>query len=116
MDGGDAEEPDSAASDIIHRAQEYMLEHCGETIDFEALAASLGMTYRSFRYMFAKETGTSPLQYQLNVKLVRAKNLLKSSDMPIAEIAETLGFNSTWYFSHFFTKVTGSSPRAYRSK
>ena len=116
MDGGDAEEPDSAASDAIHRAQEFMLEHCGETIDFEALAASLGMTYRSFRYMFAKETGTSPLQYQLNVKLVRAKNLLKSSDMPIAEIAETLGFNSTWYFSHFFTKVTGSSPRAYRSK
>ena len=114
MDGGDAEEPGSAASDMIHRAQEYMLGHCGETIDFEVLAVSLGMTYRSFRYMFAKETGTSPLQYQLNVKLVRTKNLLKSSDMPIAEIAETLGFNSTWYFSHFFQHRTRMSPAAFR--
>ena len=93
-----------------------MLELGGDTIDVEVLAVSLGMTYRSFRYMFAKETGTSPLQYQLNVKLVRAKNLLKSSDMPIAEIAETLGFNSTWYFSHFFTRATGRSPRTYRGK
>jgi len=116
MDGGNADESSPAASDIIHRAQEYMLEHCSETIDFEALASSLDMTYRSFRYLFTKETGTSPLQYQLNVKLVRAKNLLKSSDMPIAEIAETLGFNSTWYFSHFFAKATGKSPRVYRGK
>ena len=116
MEGLDAVVTSPAASDMIHRAQGYMLEHCGETIDFEALAASLGMTYRSFRYMFAKETGTSPLQYQLNVKLARAKALLKSSDMPIAEIAETLGFNSTWYFSHFFTRATGRSPRTYRGK
>ena len=114
MYSGDDEEPDSAASDTIHRAQEYMLEHCGETIDFEALATSLGMTYRSFRYMFAKETGTSPLQYQLNVKLVRAKNLLKSSDIPIEEIAHTLGFKTNWYFAHFFAKSTGVSPRDYR--
>ena len=115
LDGGDDEEPDSAASDTIHRAQEYMLEHCGETIDFEALSASLGMTYRSFRYMFAKETGTSPLQYQLNVKLARANALLKASDIPVAEIAETLGFNSTWYFSHFFKRHADVSAAEYRA-
>ena len=49
-------------------------------------------------------------------RLGSLRSLLKSSDMPIAEIAETLGFNSSWYFSHFFTKATGRSPRAYRSK
>ena len=57
-----------------------MLERCGEEIDFESLASSLGITYRSFRYLFAKETGTSPLQYHLSVKLSRAKNLLKYQD------------------------------------
>ena len=116
MDGGDADASSPAASDAIHRAQGYMLEHCGETIDFDALAASLGMTYRSFRYLFTKETGTSPLQYQLNVKFARAKALLKASDMPVADIAETLGFNSTWYFSHFFRKHAKTSAAAYRSK
>ena len=72
------------------------------------------MTYRSFRYLFAKETGTSPLQYYLSVKLSRAKNLLKSSDIPIEEIAHTLGFKTNWYFAHFFAKSTGVSPRDYR--
>ena len=99
---------------LIHRAQQYMLEHCGEEIDFKTLAASLGITYRSFRYLFTKATGTSPLQYQLKVKLSRAKSLLKSSDIPITEIAQTLGFATSWYFAHFFTKATGTSPRDYR--
>ena len=101
-------------SELIHRAQQHMLERCGEEIDFESLASSLGITYRSFRYLFAKETGTSPLQYYLSVKLSRAKNLLKSSDIPIEEIAHTLGFKTNWYFAHFFTKATGISPRDYR--
>lgn len=101
-------------SELIHRAQQHMLEHCGEEIDFESLASSLGMTYRSFRYLFTRKTGTSPLQYYLSVKLSRAKNLLKSSDIPIEEIAHTLGFKTNWYFAHFFTKATGISPRDYR--
>ena len=116
MDGGpDANDSgDFDASEQIHLAQRHMLEHCGEEIDFESLASSLGMTYRSFRYLFTRETGTSPLQYQLGVKLSRAKNLLKSSDIPIEEIAHTLGFKTNWYFAHFFTKATGISPRDYR--
>ena len=89
-------------------------EHAAETIDFESLAQSLGLTYRSFRYLISKETSSSPLQYQLGVRLARAKNLLKSSDMPISEIAETLGFNSTWYFSHFFKKHATTSAAEYR--
>jgi len=102
------------SSELIHRAQQHMLERCGEEIDFESLASSFGITYRSFRYLFAKETGTSPLQYYLSVKLSRARNLLKSSDIPIEEIAHTLGFKTNWYFAHFFTKATGISPRDYR--
>jgi AraC-like DNA-binding protein len=114
-DGSDANDSsDFGASEQIHLAQRHMLEHCGEEIDFESLASSLGMTYRSFRYLFTRKTGTSPLQYLLGVKLARAKNLLKSSDIPIEEIAHTLGFKTNWYFAHFFTKATGISPRDYR--
>ena len=62
----------------------------------------------------AKESGLSPLQYQLERRLARAKNLLASSDMPVKDIAAALGFNSTWYFAHFFQKHMRSSPAAYR--
>ena len=64
--------------------------------------------------MFAKETGTSPLQYQLDIRLARAKNLLRSTAMPISEIASTLGFKTKWYFAHFFQRRAKSSPAAYR--
>ena len=106
--------PRASASDLILRAQMHINEHVAEVIDFEALAKSLGLTYRAFRHLFTKETTQPPLQYQLGVRLVRAKNLLRSSNMPIAEIAETLGFNSTWYFSHFFRKHAKTSAADYR--
>ena len=108
------DESRTSSAELVHRAQMYITEHANEIIDFEKLAESLGLTYRSFRYLISKETSSSPLQYQLGVRLARAKNLLKSSDMPISEIAETLGFNSTWYFSHFFKKHAKTSAAAYR--
>lgn len=105
----------AADADIVHRAQTFIGEHASETVDFAALAESLGVTYRSLRYLFAKETDTAPLRYQLEVRLARAKNLLRSSDMPIAEIARTLGFRSLWHFSHFFKKHTSTSAAEYRA-
>lgn len=108
------DESRASSAELVHRAQMYIKEHATETIDFEKLAESLGLTYRTFRYLISKETSSSPLQYQLGVRLARAKNLLKSSDMPISEIAETLGFNSTWYFSHFFRKHARTSAADYR--
>jgi len=102
--------------ELVHKAQMHINEHAAETVDFEALANSLCVTYRSFRYLFTKATGMSPLQYQLNIRLARAMNLLKSSDMTIMEITKTLGFNSTWYFSHFFRRQTGLSAAAYRRR
>lgn len=99
---------------LVHRAQTHITDHLRETVDFEALAQSLGLTYRAFRYIFRKEVGQSPLQYQLERRLIRAKNLLASSDLPVQEIADALGFNSTWYFSHFFRRHARQSPAAYR--
>lgn len=106
----------AAHADAVRSAQAHIIEHACEVVDFASLAESIGMPYRTLRHVFAKETGRSLLQYQLGIRLARAKNLLRSSDIPIAQIAKSLGFNSTWYFSHFFQKETGTSPRAYRGK
>lgn len=112
---GDQRADDSSTSAIL-MAQMHITEHLSEMIDFEALAQKVGLTYRSFRYLFVKESGLSPLQYQLERRLARAKNLLASSDMPVKDIAKTLGFNSSWYFAHFFQKYMHSSPAAYRKR
>ena len=106
----------SANADLVRRAQTFISENSAGIVDFASLAESLGIDYRSFRYLFKKETGFSPLQYQLAVRLTRAKNLLRSSDIPVAEIGSMLGFNSTWYFSRFFRQQTGMPPITYRKK
>ena len=110
------ESDDTSHQELVHRAQSHIAEHAAETVDFASLAELMGVPYRTFRYLFAKETGTSPLQYQLDIRLARAKNLLRSTDMQIAEIARTLGFNSTWYFAHFFQQRIHMSAAAYRKK
>ena len=103
-------------SKCIHRAQTYIAEHATEIVDYEQLAEKMDIPYRTFRHLFTKETGSSPHQYQLSIRLARAQNLLRSTDMPIAQIAKTLGFNSTWYFAHFFHKRCYESPASYRKR
>ena len=103
----------------VHPDEYFFSWNQGRTLrewQFASLAESLGVPYRTFRNLFAKETASSPPQYQLDIRLARAKNLLKSSDLPVAEIAKSLGFNSTWYFAHFFRQRMHTPPVIYRKK
>lgn len=104
----------SARADMVLRAQTYIAEHATEIVDFEHLSNMLGVPYRTLRYAFSKEAHVSPLQYQLSIRLDRAMNMLRSSDMPISEMSRKLGFNSVWHFSHFFSDRVGQSPAVYR--
>lgn len=104
------------AEETVRLAQAAIAEKLGETLDLEALARSLGVPYRTFRHVFAKECGMPPHRWQLRLRLERAKRLLESSDMPVSEIAENLGFRSTWYFAHFFQRETGRSATRYRAE
>lgn len=114
VEAHNAQSEDSGYADAIFKAQTHIADHLNESIDLTALAKSLGLSYRTFRYLFRKETGVSPLQFQLDRRLARARNLLASTDIPVGEIATSLGFNSPWYFSRFFGKHERQSPAAYR--
>lgn len=98
----------------IRKATLHIGHHLGEFIDFEDLAKSLGMGYSLFRQRFCEYTGLAPLKYQNALRIRRAVHLLASTDAPIAQIAEELGFNSPAYFARFFRKATGRSPSAAR--
>ena len=55
-----------------------------------------------------------PGQYQIQIRLNKARRLLRNGTLSIAAIAEQLGFESIYYFSRLFKKKTGCSPLAYR--
>ncbi|HKO82114.1 MAG TPA: AraC family transcriptional regulator, partial [Chitinophagaceae bacterium] len=107
---------DKAIISQINKARMIMMEHTDSDIDLTSIAASLNLSYSWFRRVFKQYTGFSPAQYQMEIKMQKAKELLASTTMPIKEIAFTLNFDTVSYFVTFFKSKTGMSPVEYRNK
>ncbi len=67
---------------------------------------------RAFREVY-KQT---PHQYLVGLRIARAKELLRNSDLSITEICAAVGYESLGSFSTLFSKVAGISPSAYRTR
>lgn len=94
----------------------HILEHAGESIDFELLARDLGTSYSSLRRIFKQHTGLAPNQYLLQLRIRNAETLLGTTNMPVQDIAEKTGFSSNYYFSRLFKEKTGRSPSDCRNQ
>jgi AraC-like DNA-binding protein len=100
---------------IIEEVRFLMRQNSENQINFENIAKQYNISYSCFRKMFKKYTGVSPGQYHLQLKLIRAKELLVSTNKNIKEISIELGFQTIHYFSLFFKKKTGLTPTEFRS-
>lgn len=100
----------------INEARILMKETVENPLKPEEIATHLGLGYSWFRRMFKEYTGVSPTQYQLQQKLLKAKELLTGSNLNISEIAYTLKFENTGQFSTFFRKKEGITPLAFRKR
>jgi AraC-like DNA-binding protein len=69
-----------------------------------------------FRKLFKEEYGISPKQYIQNMRINKAKELLKSEYLTITTIAEMVGYSSIYHFSGAFKIQTDFTPSEYRSK
>jgi AraC-like DNA-binding protein len=98
----------------IEKARMIMQEHSGGEACLKDIAGELNMSYSWFRKMFKQYTGLSPAQYNLQIKLQKAKALLISSSTSVKEIAYLLDFESPNYFISFFKEKTGYTPLAFR--
>jgi AraC-like DNA-binding protein len=80
---------------------------------FADLAASLDMSYESFRKRFTKEAGMSPGQYFIQQRMKRACELLVAQKVTIKEVSLELGFFDEFHFSKQFKKVMGMTPKEF---
>jgi AraC-like DNA-binding protein len=101
---------------LIRRARLHILKNVEQTLDFQALAVELGISYSAFRHRFKQATGLPPGQYQIQIRLNQARRLLRNSRLSVDAIAKQLGFDSIYYFSRLFKKKTGQSPLAFRKE
>ena len=105
-----------AIENQIRQAKLMILENLYLTITQEKIAGSVGMGYSLFRKKFKEYTGVSPAQYQIQLRINKAKDLLIASSLPIKEIAHNLGFETTDYFLRLFKQKTGFTTSEFREK
>ncbi len=80
------------------------------------LAAAAGLSVTHFTALFRAQTGFSPLDYLLRVRIQRGAVLLLTSQLPVNQITTLCGFVDPYYFARCFKRIMGCSPRAYRAQ
>lgn len=76
-------------------------------------------TYLSTTYVtkiFKEETGSTPINYLIGVRMNKAKDLLQDGTLSVKEVAKSVGYDDPYYFSKLFKKHCGLSPTLYRRK
>jgi len=101
---------------LIHKSMFLLRESLESPMYIIKLIHNLPMGYSKFRKLFKSETGYSPHQYHLNLRICKAKELLQTTQLNIKEITYQTGFESEFYFSKLFRKKVGVSPSGFRLK
>lgn len=106
---------DSHDDEAVIGIQEWMLSRYHADISLQGLAHQFGMSTRTLNRHFRHATGKSPMQYLQQVRLDNARELLRNTNLSVAEIAYRVGYADTSYFSALFRRNLDMSPREYRS-
>lgn len=82
----------------------------------DAVCAAAGVSQAWLIRLFRKNTGMTPGNYFMHLRLEKAKGLLTDTGESISSVADICGFDSPAYFSNVFTAREGVSPRAFRKR
>jgi AraC family transcriptional regulator len=98
----------------IQRVLDYIEAHLGGDLTLEAMASEVELSPFYLARVFKAELGQSPHQYVLARRVELAKELLRNTDQPVADVALAAGFSSQSHLSNWFLRLVGVSPAAYR--
>lgn len=93
---------------------EFMMDKITSSVSLDDL---MKLTHLSKSYLisqFREQTGFSPIDYFIHLKIQKACNLLDTTRLTIKEIANQLDYKDPYYFTRIFSKTMGYSPRQYR--
>ncbi|MDQ0111848.1 AraC family transcriptional regulator [Paenibacillus harenae] len=108
--------PNADTPSYIGEISLWMDEHYADKLSLAELAAKHAVNKYHFAKQFKRFTGFSPNEYLINTRITRAKELLKYSDLPIAEIAVLVGIDNVSHFISLFKDRVEQTPLVYRKK
>jgi AraC-like DNA-binding protein len=108
------EQEASARDDLAGVAREIMDHQFAQLSGPGELAQSLYISREYLRQLFRKRFGVSPLEYLIRRRIDAACQMLRFSDLLVGTVALRCGFESPYYFSRMFKKLTGQPPSLWR--
>ena len=102
------------SSNYVEQSRDYVRKHYREKIYLEDVAEALKISPTYLSRLFKRETGQNFQDYINEVRVDRAANLLKYSEMSLSEISQYVNFPNQSYFGKIFKKYKNMTPRAYR--
>lgn len=108
--------PYKSDNPLVRRILQYLAEHYNEPISLKMLGDLFQMSPNYISRLFKQEKNRRLFDYLNEVRIERAKELLKESDHKIYEVAEMVGFKSQVHFAIVFHKYVGMAPKDFRKE
>ena len=100
----------------IQVAKEWIKNNLGDNITIKKIAQQVYMNPNYFCDYFKNQTGETILDYVTSARLEKAKELLEKTDLKIYDIALSVGYQDTKYFSRLFKQWLGQTPSQFRDQ
>lgn len=99
---------------LIQSVQMHLLNHYQEKNTLEALGAHFNINPYYLQKQFKRYVGMSPSEYQIFLRMTKAKELIRSTKLSVGEIAYAVGMENLGYFTRQFKQQEGITPQEYR--
>lgn len=95
---------------IVNTIRDYLEENYMKEVSLDKISKNMYLSSVYISKIFKEETGDSPINYLIKIRLSKAKQLLTESNLPIKVVAQSVGYNDAYYFSKLFKKYYGVPP------
>ncbi len=108
--------PDAKHTNLIHKCIQYISHNYAECLTLEETAKALSHSPDYLSRIFKQETGVTFNHYLNNLRIEKAKKLMRNTDMRLTDISHMVGYVDQSYFTKVFRRITGISPSEYMKK
>lgn len=102
---------------IVYKAMDFIdRSYMDEELNLNLIAKEVSLSPTYLSGIFKKVTGTNISEYILKIRIEKAQELLRNTDLKISDVSIQVGYSNQFYFSTCFKKYTGQTPNEFRSK